>query len=149
MNFNLKKDHLVPIYLQKPTNATQRPVLSFLYNPGLAAKYCWRCFFLEGNKEEKKKPCSLFTLSLLKVPLKSITEANGSLACINHSNIHRWFLSKPHPTHCRELPAFTHSMLSFKTWMERSLLPSLQYPVSSFHLSSPLHRTIVASRFLT
>lgn len=35
MNFNLKEDHLVPIYLQKHTDSTQRPVLSFIYYLGL------------------------------------------------------------------------------------------------------------------
>lgn len=57
MNFNLKKDHLVPIYLQKLTNSTHGPVLSFMYNPELVDKYCWRYFFLwrEIKKRKKKK----------------------------------------------------------------------------------------------
>lgn len=91
MNFNLKKDHLAPIYLQKLPNSTQRSVLSFMYNPGLILwlniagdALLWREIKGGGGK-----PCSLFTLSLLTVPLKTITEANGSLACINHSNIHK------------------------------------------------------------
>lgn len=95
MNFNLKTDHLVPIYLQKLTNATQRPVLSFMYNPGLILwlNIAGHAFFMEENKgekkrQEKKRPCSMLTPSLLTVPLKTITEANGSLSCINHSNIH-------------------------------------------------------------
>lgn len=58
MNFNLKKDHLAPIYLQKLTNSTQRPVLSFMYNPGLILwlntaedTFLWR-----EIKKKKKKP---------------------------------------------------------------------------------------------
>lgn len=94
MNFNLKKDHLAPIYLQKLTNSTQRPVLSFMYNPGFILwlntaedAFLWR-EIKKKKKPPQKKPQSMFTLSLLTVPLKTITEANGSLACINHSNIH-------------------------------------------------------------
>lgn len=30
----------------------------------------------------------MFVLSLLRVSLQTISEANGSLACINDSNIH-------------------------------------------------------------
>lgn len=61
MNFNLKKDHLAPIYLQKLTNSTQRPVLSFMYNPGLILwlntaedAFLWREIKKKNQQQQKK-----------------------------------------------------------------------------------------------
>lgn len=50
----------------------------------------------------------MLTLGILRVPLKAISEANGSRACINHNNIQTAFLSKPHPIHCKALPVFIY-----------------------------------------
>lgn len=49
--------------------------------------FLWR--EIQGIKKKgKKEPGSMLTLSLWRASLKNISEANGYLACINHSNIH-------------------------------------------------------------
>lgn len=62
-------------------------------NPGLTLwlNIAGDTFFMEENrakKEKANKSQALFMLSLLRVSLQTIIEANGCLACSNHSNIH-------------------------------------------------------------
>lgn len=70
-------------------------MLSFTDNPGLILWpniagepffFLWREIKLKNKSKIRAR--HMFMLSLLRVSLQTITEANGSLAWINHSNIH-------------------------------------------------------------